>query len=67
MQSWRKNKNKEHFINQKITVFPYLKLYASILGTGNFCRQLKTFANSLDPYQDRRSVGPDMDQKSLTL
>ena len=31
------------------------------------CRLLITFANSLDPDQDRRSVGPDLDPNRLTL
>ena len=32
-----------------------------ILASDNFCRLLKTFANSFDPDEDRHSVGPDMD------
>ena len=28
---------------------------------------LITFANSLDPYQDRQNVSPDLDPNSLTL
>ena len=31
------------------------------------CRLLVTFANSLDPDQARRFVGPDLDQNCLTL
>ena len=31
------------------------------------CHLLITFANSLDPDQTRRSVGPDLDQNCLTL
>ena len=32
----------------------------SFLASSNFCRLLKTFANSLDPDQDREDVGPDL-------
>ena len=32
---------------------------------GDFCRLLITFANSLDPDQDRQNVGPDMKPKPL--
>ena len=38
-----------------------------ILASGDFCRLLITFANSLDPDQDKQSVGPDLDPKRLTL
>ena len=30
---------------------------------GDFCRLLITFANSLEPDQDRQNVGPDLDSK----
>ena len=30
---------------------------------GHFCRLLITFANSLNPDQERQNVGPDLDQK----
>ena len=33
----------------------------SFLASGNFCRLLITFANSLDLDQDRCFVGPDLD------
>ena len=39
----------------------------SFLASGNFCRLLIIFANSLDPDQDRHSVGPDLDPNCLTL
>ena len=39
----------------------------SFLACGNFCRLLITFANSLDPDQDRQNVGPDLDPNRLTL
>ena len=35
--------------------------------TISFCRLLITFANSLDPDQDRQNVGPDLDPSRLTL
>ena len=34
--------------------------------SGNFCCQLITFANSLDPDQARQTVGPDLDANCLT-
>ena len=30
-------------------------------------QKLKTFANSLDPDQDRQNVGPDLDPNGLTI
>ena len=39
----------------------------SFLATGVFCHLLITFANSLDPDQDRYSVCPDLNSNSLTL
>ena len=33
---------------------------------GDFCCQLITFANSLDPDQARPNVGPDLDPNCLT-
>ena len=35
--------------------------------TGNFCHLLITFANSLGPDQDQRTIGPDLDPNCLTL
>ena len=35
----------------------------SFFASGNFCRLLITFANSLDPEQIRQNVGPDLDPK----
>ena len=32
----------------------------SVLASGDFCRLLITFANNLDPDQDRQNVGPDL-------
>ena len=34
---------------------------------GDIYRLLITFANSLDPDQDRQNVGPDLDPNRLTL
>ena len=39
----------------------------SFLANGNFCHLLITFANSLDPDQDRQDVGPDLDSSCFTL
>ena len=45
----------------------HLTFLNSFLAGGNFCHLLKTFANNLDPDQDRQIVGPDPDPISLTL
>ena len=37
------------------------------LASDDFCRRLITFANSLDPDQDRHYVGPDLDPNRLTF
>ena len=42
-------------------------LVISFLASGDVCRLLITFANSLDPDQDRQNVGPDLDPNHLTL
>ena len=34
---------------------------------GDFCRLLITFANNLDPDQDRQNVGPGLDPICLIL
>ena len=39
----------------------------SLLASGDFCRLLMIFANSLDPDQDRQNVGPDLGPNILTL
>ena len=39
----------------------------SFLASGNFYHLLISFANSLDPDQDRQNVGPDLDPNCLTL
>ena len=38
----------------------------SFLARGVFCHLIITFANSLDPDQDRQNVGPDLDPNSVT-
>ena len=39
----------------------------TLLVSGDFCRLLIAFANSLDPDQDRQDVGPDLGPNRLTL
>ena len=39
----------------------------SFYASGDFCRLVITFANSLDPDQDRLNVGPDLDPNRLTF
>ena len=39
----------------------------SFLASGDICHLLITFANCLDPDQDRQNVSPDLDPNSLTL
>ena len=41
-----------------------LRILNSLLACGEFCSLLITFANRLDPDQN---VGPDLDQKHLSL
>ena len=66
-KSMEANKGKDN--NQDI----YFNLLAahtgvnSSLASVDFCHLLITFANSLDPDQDRQSVGPDLDPNCLTL
>ena len=36
-------------------------IFSSFLASSAFCRLLITFTNSLDPYQDQKNVGPDLD------
>ena len=40
-------------------------LTLKFLANGNFCCLLTTFANSLDPDQDRQNVGSDLDTNFL--
>ena len=41
--------------------------FTPFLLAANFCHLLITFANSLDPDQDRQNVGRDLDTNRLTL
>ena len=41
--------------------------FDSFPASGNFCRLLIIFSNSLDPDQARQNVGPDVDPNCLTL
>ena len=41
--------------------------FNSLPASGDFCRLLITFANSLDPEQARLNVGHILDPNSLTL
>ena len=45
----------------------HVHIIYSFLASGNFRHLLITFANSLDPDQDRGTVGPDLDSNCLTL
>ena len=38
---------------------PCIFVFYHFLASSDFCRLLITFANSLDPDQDRQNVGPD--------
>ena len=42
-------------------------LINSLFVSGDLYRLLMSFANSLDPDQDRQNVGPDLDPNRLTL
>ena len=41
--------------------------FNSFLPDSDFSHLVMTFANSLDPDQDRHNVGPDLDPNHLTL
>ena len=43
------------------------RLFNSFHDSGDFCRLLITFANSLDTDQARQNVGPDLDPNCLML
>ena len=45
----------------------HAKILNSFPASGNFCRLLITFANSLNPEQARHVVGPDLGPNYLTL
>ena len=42
-------------------------LFVTFLASGDFCGLPITFANSLDPDQDRQNGSPDLNPNSLTL
>ena len=44
-----------------------IKTWLTLLASSDFCRLLITFANSLNPDQDKQNVGPDLDLNHLTL
>ena len=44
-----------------------LAFLTSFLASGDFSRLLIAFAKGLDPDQDRRNVGPDLDPNRLPL
>ena len=48
-------------------IFNFCFLSSSFLAGDDFCHLLITFANSLDPDQDRQYVGPDLDPNRLSL
>ena len=61
-------------IKSFVTQYRYCILNQNILSflnsfpaSGDFCRLLITFANSLDLDQARQNVGPDLDPNCLTL
>ena len=58
MESWPQN---PEFRNNPENFHPCLTLF---LASGYFCRLLISFANSLDPDQDRQNVGPELYPKS---
>ena len=45
----------------------YVCNFNSFLVNNNFCGLLITYANRLEPDQDRQNVGPDLDPNCLTL
>ena len=40
-------------------------MFKPFLASADFCHLLITFANRLDPDQDRQNVGPDLDPNCL--
>ena len=54
------------FIRSALAFFVVAALN-SFPAIGNICCLLITFANSLDRYQARQNVGPDLDPNCLTL
>ena len=62
-------KRLNNMVSCQYTVHCYLNLEfnASLASGGDLCHLLITFANSLDPDQDRLKVGPDLDPNRFTL
>ena len=57
-----------HILIRKSTACNSLKMSLnSFPASGNFCRLLITFANSLNPDQAQQNIGPDLDPNCLTL
>ena len=56
----------ERFAHISYFETPFL-LLNSLPASGYFCHLVKSFANSLDPDQDRQNVGPDLDLNCRTL
>ena len=44
-----------------------LEIYTGLINSLPTNRQLRTFANNLDPDQARQNVGPDLDPNCLIL
>ena len=56
------------FIDQLLWVISFIHISQfinSFLASGDFCHLPITFANSLDPDEDRHNVGPDLDKNGL--
>ena len=61
-----KNKNDINLLSAELAL-GVVKVKNSFPASGDFCRLLIIFANSLDPDQARQNVGPDLDPNCLTL
>ena len=58
----------KNLVNFKTSVTLRKKvLWNPFLASGDLCRLLVVFANSLDPDQDQQNVSPDLDPNCLTL
>ena len=56
------------YTDSHIFVFDkFLSFFNSLQANGEFCHLLMIFANSLDPDQARKNVGPDLDASFSTL
>ena len=54
--------------NGRLRIANYVSVQINSLpASDDFCRLQITSASSLDPNQDRHSVGPDLDSNCLTL